>query len=43
MIFVTDRDYLLCEVRADDEATILVNEAVLSVTYELSLEKQFSF
>ena len=43
MIFVTDTDSLLCEVRADDEETILVNEAVFSVTYELSLQKHFSF
>jgi len=43
MIFVTERDSLLCTVRANDEATILVTEAVLFVTYDLSLQKQFSF
>lgn len=43
LIFVTDTDSLLCELRADDEEIILVIEAVLSVTYELSLQKQFSF
>jgi hypothetical protein len=43
MIFVTDTDSLLSEVRADDEETILVIEAAFSVTYELSIHEQFSF
>jgi hypothetical protein len=41
-MFVSDTESLLCKVLAEAEETVLIVEAVFTVTYELSLQKQLS-